>query len=291
MPFPERYEDLGRIARGGWGEVRRVRDLAMDRVIVAKVLAWEHVESERLVERFLNEARVTASLDHPGIVPVLDGGTLPDDRPWFAMKEVVGRTFREILDEPTDPIDPATMLRRHVEVLVRISEIVGYAHERRVVHRDLKPSNVMVGRFGEVLVLDWGVARRAGDPVPQTRARPKGDASTTQPGDILGTTSYMAPEQARGAHRDVGPAADVYAIGLVLFEILHGQRARRGTQITQWSQATRGENPPIERGPEELRTICERALRVDPSARFPDGMAIATALRAWLDGAARVQRA
>lgn len=288
-PFPERYEDLGLVARGGWGEVRRVRDRAMDRIVVAKVLAQEHVGSESVRSRFMNEARVTASLDHPGVVPVLDGGTFPDGRPWFAMKEVAGKTLLELLDTSDVP-EPGVRLRRSVDILLRIAEVVGYAHERRIVHRDLKPGNVMVGRFGEVIVLDWGIARLLGDAAPRTGRRHLPEEGTSV-GDILGTMAYMSPEQARGEHHAVGPAADIYALGLILFEVLHGERARSGATIAMWGQASRGELPTITRGPEELQSICRKAVEAEPSDRFPDGMAFASALRAWLEGSARAERA
>ncbi|MFN7702005.1 MAG: protein kinase domain-containing protein, partial [Deltaproteobacteria bacterium] len=130
LGMPERYEDLGAIARGGWGEVRRARDRVLERVVAVKILAREHVAADRIRARFLNEARVTASLEHPGIVPIHDRGVLEDGRPWFTMKEVRGRTLLEVMHEPRE--DEASATRRLVEILVRVAETVGYAHGRGV---------------------------------------------------------------------------------------------------------------------------------------------------------------
>jgi serine/threonine-protein kinase len=303
-PLPDRYEDLGPIARGGWGEVRRVRDRTMDRVVAMKVLAWEHLGSERVLARFLNEANVTAALEHPGVVPVHDRGVLADGRPWFTMKEVRGRTLHELVHEPRDAEadggsrspaergDPRA-LRRLVDVFARVCETVGYAHERGIVHRDLKPGNVMVGQHGEVLVLDWGIARSGVEPFEPVREGIPIDPARTQPGDILGTVAYMSPEQARGANDQLGTASDVFSLGLVLYEILTGQRARPSESIPAWAQAASGIVPALAppRAPEELAEAYARAVRTSRAAPLSNAMALAEATRAWLDGSARRERA
>jgi formylglycine-generating enzyme required for sulfatase activity/tRNA A-37 threonylcarbamoyl transferase component Bud32 len=290
--MPERYEDLGAIARGGWGEVRRARDRVLERVVAVKILAREHVAADRIRARFLNEARVTASLEHPGIVPIHDRGVLEDGRPWFTMKEVRGRTLLEVMHEPRE--DEASATRRLVEILVRVAETVGYAHGRGVLHRDLKPSNIMVGEFGEILVLDWGIARTHAEPPHQPHALVAEDAALTGTGDILGTAAYMSPEQARGLGEALGAASDVFCLGLILYQILTGERARPGDAVQAWAMAAMGTMPALVASrdvPEELCAVVGAATRVDPKERPPDGMAFARLLRSWLDGSLRRERA
>ncbi|MFO0709470.1 MAG: bifunctional serine/threonine-protein kinase/formylglycine-generating enzyme family protein [Sandaracinus sp.] len=294
LGMPERYRDLGAIARGGWGEVRRARDQILDRVVAIKILATEHTAAHQMRARFLNEARVTASLEHPGIVPVHDRGVLDDGRPWFTMKEVRGRTFHEVMRDPPGDDGAAPRLRRLVEILLRVAETVGYAHERGVLHRDLKPGNVMVGEFGEVLVLDWGIARTQPEAAQDRGVLVAEDAALTGTGDILGTVAYMSPEQARGIGEPLTAASDVFCLGLILHEILTGERARPYHRVQAWAMAAMGSMPPLTPSrdvPEELCTIVQRATRVEPLERPDDGMAFATLLRAWLDGSLRRERA
>jgi len=292
VDLPERYEDRGALARGGWGEVRRVFDRVLDRVVAMKILAPEHVGAQTLLPRFLNEARVTASLEHPGIVPVHDRGTLPDGRPWFTMKEVRGRTLHEINHH-----DPGLRLplRRLVEILMRVAETVGYAHERGVLHRDLKPSNVMVGEFGEVLVLDWGIARTVhDDDSVDVGTLVERDAELTGTGEILGTVGYMSPEQGRAIGEPLSPASDVFSLALVLYELLTGERARPPDRVQAWAMAAMGTPPTITPSrdiPEELATLVIRGTALAPEARPRHGMAFAEVLHAWLDGSLRRERA
>ena len=167
--LPDRYQDLGAIGRGGHGEVRRAWDSLMERNVAIKILAWDHVDEADPsgLTRFLHEARTTARLAHPGVVPVHERGVLEDGRPYFVMKEVVGRTFDQVI-RPVHTVSDdewreaeGWSLRRLVEALARVAETVAFAHEQRVVHRDLKPANLMVGAHGEVLVMDWGYRARA----------------------------------------------------------------------------------------------------------------------------------
>ncbi|MFT3765091.1 MAG: serine/threonine-protein kinase [Minicystis sp.] len=175
--LPGRYEDLGPIAGGSFGEVRRVRDTLLDRVVAMKLLHAEHAARSHVRRRFLVEAQITAQLQHPGIVAVYDRGELPDGRIWYTMKEVRGRTLGAVIDDlhaagtaeafVTTP--SGWTFRRVVDAFARIAQAIAYAHSRGLVHRDLKPENLMVGEFGEVLVMDWGLARRIGE------AESKGD--------------------------------------------------------------------------------------------------------------------
>ncbi|WP_437943531.1 bifunctional serine/threonine-protein kinase/formylglycine-generating enzyme family protein [Sorangium sp. So ce281] len=311
VAFPERYDDLGRIAAGGFGEVRRVRDKLLSRTIAMKIQRSEHADEPRRRSRFLAESEITAGLSHPGIVAVHDRGELPDGRLWYTMQEVRGRTFEVVLAELHEGKTPAgfrqgaAAFRRAVDALARVAQAVAHAHGRGILHRDLKPSNVMVGDLGEVLVMDWGLARRVLDveapdgggaaEVDDERAL---DPSLTREGDVLGTPAYMPPEQARGERHRHGPRSDVYALGAILYHLLAGRppyaaegwasfRAiLAGPPIPVIAAAAGGPPPPV-----ELVAACERAMARVIEARSPDAGALAEDLVAWLDGARRREQA
>ncbi|MBL8679887.1 MAG: SUMF1/EgtB/PvdO family nonheme iron enzyme [Myxococcales bacterium] len=273
-----RYVDLGPLARGGMGELRRVRDPALHRVLALKTLPEERAADPGAVARFLSEARLTASLQHPGVVPVHDCGVDERGRPWFAMTEVRGRTLRAVLRElhegPEAPSPSA--LRRALDTFARACEAVAYAHSLDVVHRDLKPDNIMVGALGEVLVVDWGLALRATDAPGEDELR-------------AGTPAYMPPEQARGDARPTA-ACDVYALGAVLYELLGGAPPYTGTPAAVRAQLLHGPPPPVA-APADLLALCERAMARDPAGRPSNASELLRELRLVLDGAQRRERA
>ena len=234
--LPARYTDLGRIAAGGFGEIRRVHDAELDRVVAMKLLRPDVARAPSLEARFVAEAKLTAGLEHPGIVGVHDRGRLDDGRLWFTMREVRGRTLREVIDEVHAAAGPEGFretpsgwtFRRLADAFARVCQAVAYAHRRGVVHRDLKPDNIMVGELGEALVMDWGLGRRVGaadatdegaDAPPEDTASPQ----LTKLGDVLGTPAYMPPEQALGQRDLHGLPSDVYALGAVLYHLLAGR--------------------------------------------------------------------
>jgi serine/threonine protein kinase/formylglycine-generating enzyme required for sulfatase activity len=312
--LPGRYQDLGCIAGGAFGEVRRVRDTILDRVLVMKVLRAPYSRSSRMRARFLAEAKVTANLQHPGIVTIHDRGELADGRLWYTMKEVRGRTLAEVIAEVHAASSPEGFreapsgwtFRRLVDAFARISQAMAFAHSRGVVHRDLKPDNLMVGEFGEVLVMDWGLARHFDDPRTSEAFSepPSSDAAApqlTRHGEILGTPAYMPPEQALGLHQLHGPESDVYALGAILYQLLSGRPPYSGvTSIGIVRQVLGGPptplavavaasgGPPI---PWELEAVCERAMRREIVERYPDAEALAREVVAWLDGARRREQA
>jgi eukaryotic-like serine/threonine-protein kinase len=230
----ERYQLQGEIARGGMGAIIRGRDVDLGRELAIKVLLESHQGNPEVVRRFVEEAQIGGQLQHPGVVPVYELGTFPDRRPYFAMKLVKGRTLAALLRERTGP---AQDLSRFLGILEQTCYTVAYAHARGVIHRDLKPSNVMVGSFGEVQVMDWGLAKvltqggiadlAATQAVQETvvttvRSGPARTDDESQAGSILGTPAYMAPEQARGEVERIDERADVFGLGAILCEILTG---------------------------------------------------------------------
>jgi serine/threonine-protein kinase len=239
------------------GVVHRGHDQHLGRDLAFKVLLPEHAGRAELVRRFIEEARVGGQLQHPGIAPVYDRGTLADQRPFFTMKLVEGRTMRDLL---SDRIEPTADLSRFLAIFEAVCQTMSYAHAHGVIHRDLKPSNIMVGGFGEVQVMDWGLAkvleraarRPVGGPCQEAthtiRAGP--DAAASRAGSVLGTPAYMSPEQARGQTDRIDERTDVFALGAILCEILSGEPPYRA---------------PSDR---EVRAMAARADLVDAIARL-----------------------
>ena len=251
-----RYELRDLIGRGGQGEVFRALDRALDRTVALKLPRLEGSARRAAIEAdFFDEARRTARLEHPGIVPVHDAGRLPDGRIYLAMREVTGRTLHAVLaavDAAVDAADRATpdgwTRRRLVDALHRASEAVGYAHAQGICHLDITPANIVLGSFGEVFVLDWGLGGRSGG----------------------GTPGFASPEQLAGD--PPAPTMDVYALGVVLRAVAE---------------------PSAERDPgfEDLLVLALEACAEDPADRFPDAGALARELADWLDGARRREAA
>ena len=229
-----RYRIDGEIARGGMGSVLKGRDPDLGRDVAIKVLREDHRENGDLVRRFVEEAQIGGQLQHPGVVPIYELGTFADKRPFFSMKLVKGQTLAELLEARSDPTDD---LPRFLSIFAAVCQTMAYSHTRGVIHRDLKPSNVMVGSFGEVQVMDWGLAKvlprggvvadaKAGkEKPPETliaTARSGSNTDLSRAGSVLGTPSYMAPEQARGETDLINERADVFALGSILCEILTG---------------------------------------------------------------------
>lgn len=248
----ERYKVVGEIARGGMGAVLEVQDADLDRRVAMKVLLRDTRRSETdsgspmetgPVNRFIAEAQLTGNLEHPNIVPVHELGLDSDGRVYFTMKRVKGRSLRHIMDKLRQG-HPATLAEftpaRLYSILLKICDAIEFAHSRRIVHRDLKPENIMVGQFGEVLVMDWGLAKQIDAPMreavesantlPEQRSAAfkldvslgvsDGDSGETREGTVSGTPAYMAPEQARGEIRQISPRTDVFCLGGILYEML-----------------------------------------------------------------------
>jgi len=286
VELPEPGYELGSvIGCGGMGEVFLARDRRIGRDVAIKRMRAARPTRTALA-RFLREARIQARLDHPAIVPVHELGIDELGRPYFAMKRLAGVTLAHRL---ADGVSQNRILRAFVEVCLAVE----FAHSRGVVHRDLKPSNIMLGRFGEVYVLDWGVARIMSEPLrfpSQPDVEPFAEA--TQTGALLGTPGYMAPEQIKC--EPVTPAVDVYALGAILFEILAKEPLHPRGQAALASTLTAPQDMPSRRRtdgsvPPELDAVCNAALVEDPAARLTAHQ-LAERVEAYLDGDRDLER-
>ena len=251
-----RYRIDGEIARGGMGEVLKGRDPDLGRDVAIKVLREDLRKNGDLVRRFVEEAQISGQLQHPGVVPIYELGTFADKRPFFCMKLVKGRTLAEVMAERSAPSSDHPRL---LAIFLDVAQTMAYTHARGVIHRDLKPSNVMVGSFGEVQVVDWGLAkvlprggmvedREAGKMevhetvIATARSGSDSDSDLSRAGSVLGTPSYMSPEQARGENDRVDERADVFAMGSILCEILTGMPAFVGRSTGEiLRQSARGD--------------------------------------------------
>jgi serine/threonine-protein kinase len=300
-----RYQLLGEIARGGMGVVLKGRDVDLGRDLALKVLLDAHQGDPDVVSRFIEEAQIGGQLQHPGIAPVYELGTFPepDRRPFFAMKLVKGQTLAASLHERKNP---AHDMSRFLAIFEAVCQTIAYAHARGVIHRDLKPSNVMVGSFGEVQVMDWGLAKvmphggiadeAAAQPVQETvimtvRSGSASSASQSQPGSVLGTPAYMAPEQARGEQLRIDERADVFGLGAILCEILTGHPPFAGsTREAIRAQAARGDiadawsRLDVSGAETELIGLARDCLAAEPEHRPRNAGEVARRLTAHLAG-------
>ena len=314
-----RYRIEGELARGGMGAILEVWDDDLRRRLAMKVAldggatgsTSSATTSPKLVARFLEEAQVTGQLDHPGIVPVHELGVDSQGRLYFTMKLVEGRDLKRVF-ELVFAQKEGWSVTRALGVIQKACEAVAYAHKKGVIHRDLKPANVMVGSFGEVFVMDWGLARVLGrkdahdiriadEDAGRDRIRTErteliesspGSPLLTVEGDVLGTAAYMPPEQARGDVESLTPRSDVYSVGAMLYHLLarHPPYLEPGTYLGHHQVLARVlQGPPKElasirtKVAPELAAICEKAMARDPGERYADTLALAEDLRAYLE--------
>ena len=281
---PMGYELGELIGRGGMGEVVAAHDLRIGRDVAIKRMRSAHPDATQL-SRFLREARVQARLDHPAIVPVYELGTDDHGKPFFTMKRLAGTTLAQRLAEAAPrPV----LLRAFIDVCMAVD----FAHARGVVHRDLKPANIMLGDYGEVYVLDWGVARVLADAAVPVQPDIETLDGETSAGVLLGTPGYMAPEQIHGL--EVVPATDVYALGSILFEILTSEPLHPRGDGALGSTLTRPQQSPSERVrereiPPELDLACHDAVAEHPQDR-PSARALADRVQRYLDGDRDLER-
>jgi serine/threonine protein kinase len=284
----ERYVLEREIGEGGMGRVFAARDLRLQRPVAIKMLKVRDGRIDlRYAARFEREVKLAARLQHPGVVPVYDAGFWPSGEPYLVMKLVLGQSLARVIRDAETPADRLALLP-HV---ITAAEAVAYAHDQGVVHRDLKPINILVGAFGETIVLDWGLAKdlRAGggaadDAAPSSpAATPAGD---TAAGAVLGTPSYMAPEQAAG--HAVDARADVYALGAILYHLLAGTVPHSPSLPGGAGAPARAAAVPLAQLeawlPSDLRAIVEKAMASDAPARYPTAFELAEDLRRFQAG-------
>jgi serine/threonine-protein kinase len=296
----ERYEHRRTLGSGGMGTVILSRDRTLGRHVAVKTISADAAGSVRRT-RFLAEARITSQLTHPGIPPIHDLFSDDDGALHYSMKLIQGQTLAEViatLRRNDAPAEERYNLVRLMSIFLSASQAVAYAHTRRVIHRDLKPDNIMVGGFGEVLVMDWGLARMLQDTgeVQDDAATGAGiptlsDPIITQEGAIVGSPAYMAPESQEGDSALVGTASDVYSLGIVLYELLTLHRPFEAQSLPRllYLKATATFEPPSRRCPEreipeELERICLKAMSLSAADRYPDAGALTTDLELYLEG-------
>lgn len=304
-----RYSGEKEFARGGMGRIVAARDDVLERDVIIKELLHYRAGADAttlaeecpqasgpMTRRFLQEARITAGLEHPSIIPVYELGIRRDGTPYYTMKHVRGRTLSQAITETKTLSDRIKLLPHFVD----LCQAVAYAHSRGVIHRDLKPANVILGAFGETVVIDWGLAKRRGE--TDTHRADSGMASAaagpanadsgdmTLPGSTIGTPQYMAPEQARGDFERVREWTDVYALGVILYEIIAGRSPYEWTNVEQVMRDVIERTPtPLEvlvpNAPRELGAICARSMRKDPEQRYASAKELAEEVIRFLAGA------
>ncbi len=338
-----RYRTLSELGRGGWGYVLQARDEQLNRDVAIKQISGNFSNREAVHQRFLYEAQITGQLQHPGIVPVHELGIAKDGSPFYVMKLLEGATFKQTIADVHNQKNSllggfsVDLLERFVDVC----NAVAFAHQRQIVHRDLKPANIMVGQFGETIVVDWGLAKqidlpsdeatltmpssihttepspplpspdstlRPGesssvsknrDPKSQSpksresvrsrRSRSHKSGSQTQHGTLLGTPAYMSPEQSRGEVDGLGPATDIYALGVILYEVLTGENPFRcGDVEATLNRVQTGEYQPARTVkkvvPKALAAICTTAMALQPGDRYGSAEQIVKDIQSFLAG-------
>jgi tetratricopeptide (TPR) repeat protein/tRNA A-37 threonylcarbamoyl transferase component Bud32 len=293
-----RFRILHQHAHGGLGEVFVALDQELHRKVALKQIRARHADEPESRARFLLEAEITGGLEHPGIVPVYSLGQDADGRPFYAMRFIKGESLREAIARfhRTDAGnwqqgDRLLEFRKLLSRFIDVCNAIAYAHSRGVLHRDLKPNNIMLGKYGETLVVDWGLAKVMGqscDPEAGTFDSSPGDSSSyTFAGQALGTPAFMSPEQASGRLQELGPAADVYGLGATLYCVLTGSPPFRSQDTAEIQRSVQQrELPPPHRlkpqVPRALEAVCLKAMALKPEDRYPGARALADDIEHWL---------
>jgi serine/threonine-protein kinase len=298
-----RFRRLRPYAKGGLGEVFVALDAELHREVALKEIQDRHADNPDSRARFLLEAEITGGLEHPGIVPVYGLGSYADGRPYYAMRFIPGDSLQEAIarfhkaDTPRREVgERALALRQLLGRFVDVCDAIAYAHSRGVLHRDLKPGNVMLGAYGETLVVDWGLAKAMGSQTTEENGtvlerplQPQSHISgtPTQMGAAVGTPAYMPPEQAAGRLDLLGPASDVYGLGAMLYSLLTGKAPVMGGELGEVLRKVQAGDFPRPRQvkrdvPAALEAVCLKAMALKPEERYPTPRALAADVERWL---------
>ncbi len=295
-PPAGRFQRLRFHAAGALGEVFVAEDVELHREVALKEIKRGRAGHEEGRVRFVLEAKITGNLEHPGIVPVYGLGAYPDGRPYYAMRFIRGETLAAAIKRfhgQTPARFDSLAFRQLLGRLVAVCQAIAYAHNRGVLHRDVKPDNVMLGKFGETLVVDWGLAKVVGRPdggeagqCEEAPLNPPGDGLAPATMGLVGTPAYMSPEQAAGEVEGLGPAADVYSLGATLYALLTNRAPFKGPVVEVIKQVERGEwLPPGQVNgsvPAPLDAICRKAMALRPEERYGSALALAEDVEHWL---------
>ena len=299
-PSDSRFQILARHDQGGLGEVLIAHDRQLNREVAVKQIRPKWIDVGEARERFVQEAEVTGRLEHPGVVPVYAMGTWEDGRPFYAMRFVQGLTLKKVIakyressrdqDRQTKRMELRDLLNRFVDVCNTIE----YAHSRQVLHRDIKPSNIMIGPYGETLVVDWGLAKLLDAPFDESLTAgfiaensKESGSSRTRVGGTVGTPQYMSPEQACGDLESIGVCTDVYLLGATLYQILTGVAPHSEASVSKLIERVKGGlltrprsvDPDV---PAPLEAVCMRAMSHDPADRYRSSADLAREIERWL---------
>jgi serine/threonine protein kinase/tetratricopeptide (TPR) repeat protein len=301
----QRFRVLRPHARGGLGAVFVALDGELHREVALKQILDSHADDPISRRRFIQEAEITGGLEHPGIVPVYGLGTHPDGRPYYAMRFIGGDSYKDVINRfhndeamKKEPGRRSLELRKLLRRFIDVCNAIDYAHSRGVLHRDLKPANIVLGKHGETLVVDWGLAKPLGRTDPQSDAGERtlvpssgSGSEETLPGSALGTPGYMSPEQARGDLNRLGPRSDIYSLGATLYCLLTGRPPFDGDDMAgvlrkvQWGEfsAPRQLDSAIDPA---LEAVCLKAMTFAPEERYATGRALADDIERWTAGQA-----
>jgi formylglycine-generating enzyme required for sulfatase activity len=297
LPPHARFHILRAHAKGGLGEVYVARDEELRREVALKEIQERHAHSPESRARFLLEAEITGGLEHPGIVPVYGLGAYSDGRPFYAMRLVKGESLKDAIARYRREKDNLAVgerslrLRQLLTRFVAVCNAVAYAHSRGVLHRDLKPANILLGPYGETLVVDWGLAKVLGRAETAAeaplRSSRDGEAELTQTGAALGTPAYMSPEQAAGRTDQLGPASDVYSLGATLYALLTGRAPFAEDDVgAVLGKVQRGDFAPPQQVesdvPPALDAVCLRAMALKPEERYATPRELGEEIERWL---------
>ena len=288
-----RYTQFKTIAKGGKCLIQSCKDYHLSRIVAHKSLLKEFADDPFEQKRFLREARVTALMQHPNTIPIYELSRDNKSHYFFTMKLVEGYTLREVLDQAiadgTQAVD-GYGFHRMVTLLIQVANALDYAHSHGVIHRDVKPANILMGPFGEVLLLDWGLATvwsESPEEVPDMPLLTDGDPSLTASGKLQGTAHYMSPEQIE-ASPSIDHRTDLYSIGALLYEILAGRTTFEGERVGDLLQQVKTTVPPRPSEvapdrdiPSQLEDICMRLIEKDPDERIQNARRLVAQLRSW----------